>query len=318
MFKEILQIIPKITPSDAAKMESQLVRRFKRVSAAFGKGMVGALTGGGIAGAALGLIDKILNPLKETQDAINKTLAQSDDLVTYAKQFGTTAGRLARLTALGKSTGLDESQLYMLIEKFQATVAEAVADPNKPTSVRNFVGQKDTAEAFFEFIQALQRMEKNQQILVQQEVFGEKQILRMSDFLNTDFAAQSKALGGPTAEQLTPRLEKLGDLNDYRDVLEASRGLKDAYRKGGVISKAMVDMENERAKLDLQRENSQIQSYKDLAAISNAANEIVNLGKEAILGVTSLVVKVTDLTNNVRKLTESRAMKGIMKWIGGN
>lgn len=316
MFKEILWLQPKVTPGDLAKMESSLGRRFTNLAKKFGKGLTAALSGGGIAGLALGLIDKLLNPLKETQEAIDRVLKQGDDIVTNAKQFGTTAGRLFRLQQLAASTGLDQGSLDMLLAKFQTSVAEAAADPNKQTSVRQFVGETDTAEAFFQFIQALQKMEKNQQILVQQEVFGEKQILKMADFLQTDFAAQAKLLGGPTSETLTPGLEKLGAANDLKDALEARRTLTDTLEKSRIINEDMVRAQDEQAKLELQKENNQIKSYEDLAAISAASNEILNLGKEALLGVTSMVVKLTDLTNNVKKMTDSRVMKGFMRLIG--
>lgn len=316
MFKETLLIKPKLEPGDLNSMERSLSKRFGNVAKKFGKGLVGALTGGGIAGLALGLIDKLLNPLKETQDAIDRVLKQGDDIVTNAKQFGTTAGKLFRLQQIAKSTGLDENSLDILITKFQSAVAEAVADPNKQTAVRQFVGQKDTAEAFFEFIQSLQKLSKTQQVLVQQEVFGEKQILKMADFLQTDFAAQTKLVGGPSAEKLTPGLEKLANLNDLKDALEANRTLNDVLKKSSVINADMVRAQNDQAKLDLKRENDQIKSYQDLAAISNASNEILNLVKQGTLGLTSLVVKVTDLTNNVKKLTESRAVKGLLKFIG--
>lgn len=316
MFKETLLIKPKLESGDLNNMERSLSRRFGNVAKKFGKGLVGALTGGGIAGLALGLVDKLLNPLKETQEAIDKVLKQGDDIVTNAKQFGTTAGKLFRLQQIAKSTGLDEGSLDLLITKFQSAVAEAAADPNKQTSVRQFVGQKDTAAAFFEFIQSLQKLNKTQQLLVQTEVFGEKQILKMADFLQTDFAAQTKLVGGPKSEKLTPSLEKLAGLNDLKDALEANRNLNDVVKKAAIINADMVKSQNDRAKLDLQRENQQIKSYNDLAAISNASNELVNLAKSASLGLTAMLVKVTDLSNNVKKLTESRAVKGLLKLIG--
>ncbi len=317
MFKEILQIIPKLSPGDLNNMERSLTTRFGRVAKKFGKGLVGALTGGGIAGLALGLIDKLLNPLKETQEAIDKVLRQGDDIVTNAKQFGTTAGKLFRLQQLAKSTGLDESSLDVLLTKFQTAVAEAKQDPSKQTSVRQFVGEKDTATAFFQFIQALQKMDKTQQVLVQQEVFGEKQILKMADFLQTDFGAQAKLVGGPTSEKLTPGLEKLGALNDLKDALEARRTLNDTMRKSQLITEGMVKSQDEREKRAQQLENKNIAAYQSLANIETAANEIINLGKEALLGITSLITKVTDLGNNVKKLTESSAVRGIMKYLGG-
>ncbi len=317
MFKEILQIIPKLSPGDLNNMERSLTTRFGRIAKKFGKGLTASLTGGGLAGLALGLVDKLLNPLKETQEAIDRVLKQGDDLVTNARQFGTTAGRLFRLQQLAKSTGLDEGSLDVLLTKFQTAVAEAVQDPNKVTSVRQFAGEKDSAAAFFSFIQALQKMDKNQQILVQQEVFGEKQILKMAEFLQTDFGAQARLVGGPSSDKLTPGLERLAAKSDLADALEARRTLNDTLQKSQVITEAMVKAQDARIKLDLEKENKQIQSYSDLAAISNASAEILNLVKEGTLGLTSMLVKVTDLTANVKKLTDSATMRGIMRWVGG-
>jgi hypothetical protein len=320
MFKETLLITPKLAAGDLNKMEQTLSRRFGNVAKKFGKGLASSLAGGGLIGAAVGLVDKILNPLKETQDAIDRTLKAADDLVTNAKQFGTTSGKLFRLQQLGKSTGLDEGSLDLLISKFQAAVAEAEADPNKSTAVRAFVGETDIASAFFEFIQSLQKMEKNQQIRVQQEVFGEKQILKMADFLGTDFEKQVVKIfqGLPSSQQMTKRIDNAGGLNDLKDELEARRASQDMFAKGGAITESMIRAQDQRAKLDLQRENKQIQSYNDLAAISNSANEILNLVKEGVLGLTGMLVKVTDMANNVRKFSESRAVKGFLKWSGGN
>lgn len=317
MFKEILQIIPKLSPSDLNNMERSLGRRFTGIAKKFGKGLVSTLMGGGIAGIALGLVDKLLNPLKETQEAIDRVLKQGDDIVTNAKQFGTTAGKLFRLQQLAKSTGLDEGSLFMLIEKFQGAVAQAVLDPEKATSVRNYVGQKDTAEAFFQFIQALQKMDKTQQVLVQQEVFGEKQILKMADFLQTDFTAQAKLLGGPSSEKLTPAIEKVGNLNDLKDALEARRNLNDMMAKAGAINENMIRAQDRAAKLELEKENQRIKSYENLAAISEASARITNLVDQGVGMLGGLVTKVTNLTENVKKLSESRVIKGFLKWTGG-
>lgn len=317
MFKEILQIIPKLSPNDLNNMERSLGSRFGRLAKKFGKGLAAALTGGGIAGVALGLVDKLLNPLKETQDAIDRVLKQGDDIVTNAQQFGTTAGKLFRLQQLGASTGLDAGSLDVLLTKFQGAVAEARQDPTKQTSVRNFANDTDTAEAFFQFIQALQKMDKTQQVLVQQEVFGEKQILKMADFLQTDFAKQSRVLGGPTAEQLTPGLERLARANDLKDALEARRTLNDTLAKSRIVTQDMVRSQDEQAKIALDRENRQIQSYQDLAKISMTADLILNNAKQMSLDFAGILVKITELVRSVTKISESRALKGLLKWVGG-
>lgn len=311
MFKEILKIIPRLEVSDLNKMERSLTQRFTKIAKKFGKGLGSALAGGGIAGLALGLIDKFLNPLKETQEAIDRVLKQGDDIVTNAKQFNTTAGKLFKLTQVAKSTGLDEAGIFELIKRFQTSVAEAVADPTKQTSVRKFVGIEDTAEAFFQFIQGLQRMDKNQQLLVQQEVFGERQILKMADFLQTDFNRQLAILQARPAEQYTPSLERLGALNDLTDALEARRTLEDTIRKGNVINEGMVRSRDVQARLELERENQRIQSYKSLATISEASTRMLVVIEKGFLILSDLATKISGLSDIIKRISTSRLFKGM-------
>lgn len=311
MFKEILKIIPRLDNTDLNKMEKSLSSRFGRIAKKFGKGMVGALTGGGIAGLALGLIDKLLNPLKETQEAIDRVLKQGDDIVTNAKQFGTTAGKLFKLQQLAKNQGLDEEALNVLLGKFQTAVAEAAADPNKKTSVRAFVGEKDTAEAFFSFIQGLQKLDKNSQVLVQQEVFGEKQILKMAEFLQADFGSIIKNTRLKGAESYTPGLENLADLEQLQRNFQTQREAGDIMQKSRLINAGMIESQNRAEKLNLEKENARIQSYQSLATISEASGKILGVIEKGFLMLSDLVTKVTGLSETVRKFSGSSIFRGL-------
>ncbi len=312
VFKETLLIVPKLSAEALSAMEKALTSRFGKIAKKFGKGLVASLAGGGIAGIALGLIDKLLNPLKEVQEGIDRVLEQGDDLVTHAKQFGTTAGKLFRLQQLAKSTGLDEGSLSVLIEKFQTAVAQAVQDPSKDTSVRQFIGQKDTAEAFFQFIQSLQKMTKTQQVLVQNEVFGEKQILKMADFLQTDFVKQAQLVGGPTSAQLTPGIEKLGELNDLKDALTAKRTLNDTLKKSREINESMIKEQDQAAQRNLDAENKKIQSYEALAALSKTSDLILNSISAVATNFATFITKFTELSKNIDKLLNSRWIRGLI------
>lgn len=320
-----MKIIPKLETKDLEAMQKSLQSRFTKLTKSFGKGLVNALKGGGIAGIALGLIDKLLNPLKEVQEAIDKTLKSSDDISTFAKQFDTTSGKLFKLVQLGKSAGLDQDNLFTLIQKYQSAVAEARANPNNEavSSVRNFVDQKDTAEGFFGFIRQLQTLTKDQQVLVQQQIFGEKQILKMADFLQTDFdkAASSVGIDKVTSQKLTNSIEKLAGLNDLADALEARRGTFDIVNKANVMNEGIVRSRDEAAKIALKKENAQIQSYNDLAAISNTVEKIMGVVNEGIILVGKLVNKVTPFVDKVTgfidKLAKSPSLRGFTKMFGG-
>lgn len=317
MFKEILQIVPQLSSSDLNNMEQSLGKRFGNIAKKFGKGLLGAIAGGGIAGLALGLVDKLLNPLKEVQEAIDKTLNRGSDLAVQAKQFNTTAGELAKLQAFGQAKGIDPESLNHLIEKFQSAVSEAVADPTKQTSVRKFVGEKDTAQAFFDFIQGLQKLDKNKQIQVQQEVFGEKQILRMSEFLNADFGKLNDKFKGISTDRITKDVAKVDNLDELNKTLGAVRGLKDFNDKAEKMNANMIILRNDQEKRKLEIENKQIGSYESLANIEAASTEILDTIKSGILTLTNLLVKVTNLAENVKKVTSSPMVRGIKKLFGG-
>lgn len=324
MLSEILKIVPKLDSKDLQAMQKALESRFSKLSKSFGKGLMSAIKGGGIAGIALGLIDKLLNPLKEVQEAIERTLKTSDDIATNAKQFNTTTGRLFKLVQLGKSTGLDQDNLFTLITKFQTAIAEAKQNPNNEavSSVRGFVDQEDTAAAFFGFIQSLQKMDKNTQLLVQQQVFGEKQILKMADFLQTDFPRQFAAVGldKVSTDRLTTGIEKLADLNDKADILEARRGTKDILAKSGVITDSMIVARDKSERLALQKENEKISQYESLATISDSVAKIegvvtqgLGLIGDLIKMLTPFIDKVTGFINGMVK---SPTMRGIFNMFG--
>lgn len=315
MFTEILKIKPQLDSSDLSKMERQMNSRFGKVAKKFGGGLMSVLKGGGIAGLALGFLDKLLNPLKETTEAMERILGMSDDVVTNAKQFGTSAGRLFKLVKLAQATGLDQDNLFQLITKFQTAVAEAKADPTKQTSVRNFTNQEDSAAGFFEFIQALQKMDKSQQLLVQQEVFGEKQILKMADFLQTDFLSLNKRLGLKTGDQYTAPLNKLGDLNDLSDELKASREARDIFTKAGVINEGMIRSRDRAEQIALNQENARLRSYENLQAISDTTTKIMGLVEQGMSMIGKFINFVTPAINKIvdslSKLQNSRVFRGI-------
>lgn len=319
MFSYILKILPQLDQASLKKMEATLAGRFQKLAKGFGKGLANALKGGGIAGIALGLVDKLLNPIKEVQEAIDRMLTSSDDIATNAQQFNTSTGRLYKLVQLGKSTGLDQDNLFQLITKFQTAVAEAKADPSQPSAVRNFTNQPDTVQGFFEFIQALQQMEKNQQVLVQQQVFGEKQILRMADFLQTDFGKQVEALGYDkiSSEKIAQSIDKLGALNDLQDVLKARRETDDLFAKSRSINEGTIRARDKSERLALEKENQQIASYENLAAISDTVTKIMGLVQTGLDLLGGTIKTVTPILNNLVKQVQTLANSPLVRGIFG-
>lgn len=320
MFSEILKIIPRIDSKDLARMERTLQSRFTKIAKGFGKGLTAAVKGGGIAAIGLALIDKILNPLKETQEAIDRMLSSSDDISTNAKQFNTTSGKLFKLVQLAKATGLDQDNLFQLINKFQTAVAENRADPTKATSVANFANNEDTAASFFEFIQSLKAMEdKGAQLLVQQQVFGEKQILKMADFLQSDFPklVADVGLDKVASSKLTGDIDKLGALKDLSDVLTARREVKDVQTKAGIINEGMVRSRDVSEQIALKRENARIQNFKDISAISQTVERVMTLVEDGVGMLGKFINFIQPTLNRIVSMLENFSKASIFKsWFG--
>lgn len=341
MWTEFLKIIPSLDNKDLQKMSDSLSKRFSSVAKRFGNGLKNAVLGGGLIGVVGGLINKILNPLKETEDVLNQFLMATDDISTNAKQFETTAGNLAKLQSFGTAAGLDAPTLNTMLGKFQVALAEARQQQNDPTLqpdqkpqltlLKDFVNEKDTAKAFFDFIQALQAVDKDTQVLAQQQVFGEKLILKQSDFLNLDFKKIADQLSGVSSEQLTTSIEKGAAIKDQVDLNQAIRDQIDLVKKAQIVNPSVTQAINDSAQKQLNRENNNLSQFENLRKAQDAADKIAIKAEEIFVSLSaSLPVLISDVQKISAQIETVRASGGIigkaidaltnargMRWPGG-
>ncbi len=320
MFSEILKIIPKITDGDARNMENTLNKRFSNIAKKFGSGLVSAIKGGGLSALAIGLIDKVLNPMQAVQESIEKALHAGDDLSTFAKHFNTTEGNLARLQAFGQAKGLDAEGTRMLLEKFQSAIAQTALNPEQPSSVRNYVGRKDTAEAFFEFLQNRQKLNPVQQNLVDLNVFGERQILKSASFLGANFKELDQlfnAAGVPGTQKVTSAAQLLGKRSENLETLSAVRSQKDLVTKASLINDNTIAGLDRKDNLDLRQENKTLGKFDSLETISIENQKLINLAVNKFLLLAPLLAdllpKITAMIGGgVAAVQDSRALRGIL------
>jgi len=322
MFKEVLQVQPNLSPEDASKMERELNSRFNRVAKRFGGGLLSVLKGAGIAGAVSFIADKILNPLKEVQEAIDRSLHTADDLQDQAERFNTTAGELAKLQAFGKSKGLSAEEVNNLIGKFQTAVAEAAADPSKNTSVKNFVGNTDTGQAFLTFVENLAKLsnsksttDQNNAIRVQQEVFGEKQIGKSGNFLRADFSKLNETFTskGLTAESISAAAGKTADLNKIVQEGAAIRFATDIVDKSNIVNEAMIRSLEAQKDIALKSENEKLKQTERLIKLQTTADAFIQaIESKGLPLVGDLISKIENAATYLGKIANSRLIKGIV------
>lgn len=328
MLTEILKIKPQLDASELSKMVRSLNSRFADVAKRFGQGLYNvtkkfggglksALTGGGIVGALGVLADRFLNPLQETTETLNRVLSQGDDLSTFANQFETTSGRLLKLQALAGSSGLDPETLRMLLTKFQVALAEQRQLEKDPTKTKEekkgplqqFVGIKDTAEAFFQFIQALQKADKDTQVLIQSEVFGEKLIGKQSEFLQTDFNKRLRELNLPETQVLTNSIEGIAAVEEIDAINRSRRQVEDIQNKGRIVNSGMVSAVDRAERQTMAQEDKRLNQFEAMEAAAIATTDIKNRMEDLytmLIRQLPLLVSGLDMVSNgIRYLTET-------------
>lgn len=277
MLTEILKIKPQLDDKEMANMEKSLGSRFAKIAKGFGKGLKAASM------LALGaaVLDKLINPLQEVKAAIDRTLGKADDVVTNAKQFNTSTENLLKIRALGSVRGIAPESIDQLLTKFQGAVAQAKLNPADPanSAVRNYINEKDTGAAFYNFIQQLQKMDKNTQVQVQQQVFGEKQVLKMAELLqDVGFKESAASLKKIDFAKVAQATEKLATLADKNEANKTVRELNDLVNKAGVIGGSTVANLNRSEVSALNRENGRIgRSAQGFTAEENMAKIQENL-----------------------------------------
>lgn len=311
-------------------MEKNLSGRFSKIAKGFGKGLKLA----SVAALGAAVLDKLINPLNEVKAAIDRTLEKANGIVTNAKQFNTSTENLLKLRALGELKGVAPEQMDVLLTKFQGAVAQAKANPNDAavSSVRNFVGQKDTAEAFFNFIASLQTLTSEQRTLVQNQIFGEKQVLKMAEFLQSDFSESAKALRQIDFAKAAKATQSLSDLQEIDARNKTVRGLNDLIAKNQVINKGTIAGVNTSEVAALAKENRQIgraaQAFTVEESLNKINENIEELLQQFISGlpiVTSALNTVVDLLKQsvegwkmiINLIKQSPVFRGIKGLFGG-
>lgn len=309
-------------------MSRALSGRFTQVAKTFGKGLltagkaatkglIGAVKGGGALAFAASMIERLLNPLQAAQEAIDRSLNRADDIETMANQFGTNAGTYAKLRALGGSVGLDAESFDTLLLKFQTALVEAAADPTKHSSVRNYIGSKDIATAFYDFVQNLQKIEDPEdRTLVQLEVFGEKQILKMAEFLQTDLSKRLQEIGGPSSKSLGKAISRTAEIESFNSALRERRNLDDIIGKSQVINKGTVQTIDRTTRSKTSLEDRDILNFENIAKLSTTVDSIFDLMKQTVTMVGNMVNSFVSIEDKVKKVSNSSFWRVAMEYWG--
>ncbi len=312
MFSSILKIIPKLDAAAVSAMEKGLQGRFTKVAKGFAGGIVSALKGGAVGAAILSIVDKLLNPLQDLKTTIDKTIADADNVKTYASDFGSTSGELAKLLGLGKATGLDESAIFTMLSKLQGKIAETKLNPDEPSSVKQFKDETNTVHALFSVMQALgKEIDPNKRVAIQNDIFGEKLSLKSASFRDAfkngairQLLSETK-LDTKSGAELTNTTDILAAMKHLRDVGIVINDFDDMKRKANLIRPGTIDALNN-AEAQANARTNKLLSPKELQRLIQLEGHVEDiknylqslLGK---VGTGDLIGAAMDIDDSARK-----------------
>jgi hypothetical protein len=162
VFTEILKIKPVLDTAATAQMEQSLSARFSRVAQRFGQGLRSVIKGSFI-GISLGLISRLLNPIEALEDKIKKLIGEGTDIRDLADRFNTSPGKLKQLQDVAQTLGVNPEQFKDMITKYAQAIEKGREELQNPfvqpssttLAVKQFVGEKDIAKSFTEFLMSL-------------------------------------------------------------------------------------------------------------------------------------------------------------------
>jgi hypothetical protein len=322
MFTEILRVKPVLDQQNAKQMENDLSKRFGRVANKFGKGLKNIVKGN-ILFMSLGLLSSLLNPLEKLQERIKGLLGQGSDLRDIADQFDTTPGQIKRLQDVAQNIGLNPDQLKDMMTRFAESLDRARQETKKgePLSessrlVKDWMGEKDTAEAFFSFVQSLKAAKgTGARETAEREIFGGIQKGASRRFIDADFAEEFKKLGTPSVARTNRAVEKTAQLAEQDRRMTTQRETTSFVKEAENMTAKMITDMNRAAEREREREQAQMKAMDDLAKAKEGIDNLVAGFQTLSVQVTKGVGYLGDLIGVIKN---SRFVKGIGSWFSGD
>ena len=314
--KYTIKVQPQVDRSDAKKMERDLNRRFANVSKKFGRNMgrsmkrAGKIGLAGLATAAAGIFGAILtNPFNKINDDLNKTLEKFDNTATRATQFGVSSGKYFEAEQILASAGVDNFDA--VLARFSTTLAKARPRDDGTTEdpyLREFLGADNDLDAFYAFAKRISQLDPSERNNAAETVFGEKIGLKIAEVLQTDLSQRRQEIfGSTTAQQLSGKINKLGEVEGQQSIMRAKLALEDLNKKSQFITSQTLKNQNKIEREQLKQQVTQLSQYEVFAKLSLAQERMAT----SVEGIRS------DLTGVVAPIVDKGAeySKKIFDWI---
>lgn len=279
--KYVLNIDPKLSPTDAKNAEQQLNGRFNKVAKNYGeemkrqnskvtdhfdtsmKGVFSKLKVGWIALA--GVVASVLtSPFKEVDDRINELLNQSDDASVQAKRWGVDTGRYTSFIKMADVNGVNPDMAQSMLGRIADRLDQARTGED-PT-LKKYLGEKDIIDVAHALFKTWNQMSAIERAGSMNDILGIRQAGAFAELVQTDWNASAKTIqGGRSASAIGSRVEKLAGFEQIQKEDKAKREYDMLFSASNSISARTLA---ERDRVERQRDSNMLHNiarYSELA-----------------------------------------------------
>ena len=316
LFNEILRLRPQLDRGQLNNMQRQLNTRFGNVAKRFGSGLKTAFMGfakGALIAGAVTAITRLLNPIREVDDAISNILDKADNIATRARQFGVEAGKYFKISQLAEASDLQQAQLDQMISRFQVELERS--RETGTGALAGFTGESDVISAFYRFMQAAQRLSEDERAKLYSDIFGERPSGRAAEFLMQDFQRLQKDLRLRPFTEYTSEINRLAALQDreaiYRTIRERDERF---FGVGGQITHDMLRQRDVAERQRIREVDLQAQMYDEMQALNLATGEIkqyVQSGFFNLINEFRKTYRIIEYDRNRREKGQDRVNKNM-------
>jgi hypothetical protein len=282
VWSEILWVKPRLERSTAVKMENDLSTRFVKASKRFSHGLRNLMKGA-ILGFSIGLIEKVLNPLKEIEERIKNLGKKGQSATDLAEKFGTTPGAFLEFQAVGQALGNETDSITEHLQKFADAVILARKEIKSneafsPTTqiVSGFAKSSDMVAALRNFFENQSKLPQHQQDINNRLLFGEEASGSFKRLMQADFGKVRKEFKIPSPQALDSAAKNAGRF-----------ALKQAGQEVGIEERAFVKQSNQlnpkflegflvNAELQKIRESNDNARIETLKTFERGANDVTS------------------------------------------
>ncbi|MDR0676644.1 MAG: hypothetical protein LBF97_06360, partial [Elusimicrobiota bacterium] len=254
------------------------------------------------------LLQKLVQPFEKSNAILNDQLAQADNISTRAAQYNTSAQKYYASQKVLNTFDIQESSLDMMLKHFRERLGEAkLADQKgEKTLLSNYIGETDTLQAFWDFIDYLQNLkDKDVRDKLAGDILGSREEKVLGELLGSNKTDMQeifqRLFKGVNFEKLGSEIDRMGIIQGEQAALAARRDIENMNNRAKYINSKNVNKQNKFEKTKDQVNTQNMKFYGNYVDMMIMLEKMNKISSDALNGILKSVTDIVNGGNETKK-----------------